>query len=63
MKEANLHKCKQCGNLVLRKLDGNFPSKNKKWVDEEGKLWRGKICPKCHRHNQKLIQAERRKKK
>lgn len=49
MNESNLTHCKICGELRTRIEDGKFPnSKNKRYKDEEGKLWNGRVAPCCH---------------
>ena len=47
-KESNMTKCKVCGLLKRRILDGKFDDKNKRWVNEGNRLWNGKVCPDCH---------------
>jgi len=47
MAEENVTICKLCGLLKRRILIGKFDDKNKKWADESGKLWNGKLCPQC----------------
>ncbi len=44
-----------CGELKIRVEDGYFgTSKNKRYVDENGKLWNGrKCCPQCHKNKVK----------
>lgn len=60
MTDTKLH-CKVCHELKVRNVKhvinhqgaptpDYFPgSKNKKYVDEHGKLWNGKTCADCHR--------------
>jgi len=47
--ESDLSTCRLCEQIKLRKLIGKFDDRNKKYVDEHGKLWCGRICPSCHR--------------
>ena len=47
--EIDVSTCRGCEKLKVRKHDGSFDGKNKKFVDEEGKLWNGRICPACHK--------------
>lgn len=50
MIEKNDCICKRCLELKSRIQDGKYgESKNKRWRDSEGKLWRGKLCPECHK--------------
>ena len=46
--EANITECKVCKQKKLRVLAGQFPSRNKKYTDDTGKLWSGKTCPSCN---------------
>lgn len=46
--DVNTKQCKICGELKLRIQYGTFGnSRNKRWVDSEGKLWNGHKCPDC----------------
>lgn len=50
LEESNISKCRRCFKLKIRKFVGYFPDgKNKKYVDEEGKQYRGRVCPSCVR--------------
>ena len=62
MEEKNLRKCKVCGEMKSRILDGKFDDKNKRWKDETGKLWNGNICPVDHARIQAELQKARRSK-
>jgi Zn-finger protein len=46
--ESDLSTCKICSKIKLRRLVGKFDDKNKKYIDENGKLWNGRKCPLCH---------------
>ncbi len=49
MNETNLRHCKICSQLKSRTENGKFgKSRNKRYVDENGKLWNGNVCPGCH---------------
>lgn len=39
--------CKVCKELKIRVQDGTFDGKNKRWRNESGQLFNGKICPTC----------------
>jgi len=44
-------KCKICGELKKRIRGGSFTKKagsTPKWLGEDGKLWNGLVCGKCH---------------
>ena len=58
MIETNVRKCKSCGEDKTRTLAGKYNLKDKKWVDEDGKLWNGSTCPKCHKDK---VNANRKK--
>jgi hypothetical protein len=46
--ESNKLHCRVCGELKVRQEDGKYPnSKNKRYIDENGKLWVGKKCAQC----------------
>ena len=47
MTESNKRVCKNCSELKVRTEAGKFNKKDKKWVDENGKLWNGSLCPSC----------------
>lgn len=42
--------CKICREMKTRILSGKYDSNNKKWVDETGSAWNGRVCPKCHKN-------------
>ena len=41
--------CKACGQIKTRFFAGKFNKKDKKWLDADGSLWNGHVCPDCHR--------------
>lgn len=47
--EQNKTKCKICNQVKDRILIGKFDTKNKKYADENNKLWSGLVCPTCHK--------------
>lgn len=53
LNEENLHTCKVCKKLRTRKQDGLFNKKDKRWMDEDGLLWSGKVCGSCNRERAK----------
>ncbi len=47
--EFDSRKCKICGYLKLRVAAEAYPNgKDKKFVDENKRLWNGKVCPSCN---------------
>lgn len=50
MSESNLVICKVCEQPKQRVCIGTYTSKNRKYTDQHGKLWNGKVCPQCHRN-------------
>lgn len=49
MTETKVIICKVCQEPKTLILAGKYgDSKNKKWVDEEGKAANGKVCAKCN---------------
>lgn len=56
--EYSILQCKHCGETKKRFLDGKFPNKkDKKWRDENGRMWNGNFCPPCH--SMKMAQRKR----
>lgn len=54
MEEKNLSTCKRCLEKKMRIQDGKYGnSRNKRWKDDEGKFWRGHVCPTCHKQEMK----------
>ena len=63
MEEKNLTTCRICQETKLRIEDGKYgASRNKRWRDEEGKIWRGRVCPDCHKTEMKDRMIKARKK-
>jgi hypothetical protein len=59
--EIDISKCSGvCGKLKLRKHVGTFDGKNKRFVDESGRLWNGRKCPDCHKNKVKVDTKEKR---
>jgi hypothetical protein len=47
--EHSIITCKICKLEVKRYFAGRYPNgRDKKWVDETGREFSGKVCPKCH---------------
>lgn len=64
MTESNLSHCKVCAQLKHRIEDGKYPnSQNKRYKDEQGKLWSGRVCPQCQvlktKENQRKLRFKR----
>jgi hypothetical protein len=54
MIESNKTICKKCQQMKTRTEDGKYPnSKNKRYIDDQGKLWNGKTCPDCQKNKTK----------
>lgn len=54
MEEKNLSTCRVCQESKMRIEDGKYgASRNKRWRDEHGKIWRGRVCPDCHKSEMK----------
>lgn len=50
MREKNKRQCKKCTRIKIRISSGRFPNKkDTRYVDENGKMWSGQMCPECHR--------------
>lgn len=53
-REENEVICKVCGELRKKIEDGKYPKgKTKKYVDQFGVQWNGKVCPQCNRDRAK----------
>ena len=60
-KEIDVSKCTgPCGKLRVRKHSGSFDGKNKRFVDDAGRLWNGRKCPDCHKNKVKVQVKEKR---
>lgn len=56
--------CRSCGGSKVRKPDGVFTNgRDKRWVDQHGKLWNGRKCPDCNRLRAKEVMKKSRKSK
>lgn len=52
--ETNKRHCKLCNFLLVRIAAGKYPNnKDTKYIDEYGKEWSGRVCPGCHKRNNK----------
>jgi hypothetical protein len=51
--ENDLSTCRVCDKIKPRRFVGKFDDRNKKYVDADGKLWSGRICPQCHKDRAK----------
>lgn len=55
MNEIQQKVCKICNQLKSRIQMGTFPNKScKRWIDESGKQWSGKVCPECQANRAKV---------
>lgn len=59
--ESDLSICRRCGERKLRKFVGYFDEKNKRYIDEAGRLWNGRKCGSCVAHTSKLRMRVKRK--
>lgn len=53
--------CKSCKILKKRILIGKFDLYNKKYIDDNGLTWNGKMCGECHQKRVKEHMANLRK--
>lgn len=63
LKEQNYHTCKSCLKLKKRIQDGRYNQKDKRWMDEDGLLWSGKVCGSCNRDRAKETMRKARARK
>ncbi len=47
--EVNKKLCKLCNEVKTHILVGKFDERNKKYTDETGSYWNGRVCPTCNR--------------
>jgi Zn finger protein HypA/HybF involved in hydrogenase expression len=55
--------CKICNRSKQRIRDGRFKKKggeSPRWVNSDGKLWNGLVCPRCHSNQAAVRQANKR---
>lgn len=62
--ETNKRLCKVCNILKDRTESGLYPDgKNKKYIDDSGKLWNGSVCGPCNvqrsYNNMKKLRSKR----
>lgn len=57
--------CKSCKKECRRYFAGRYPNgKDKRWIDEHGREFSGKVCPTCHSSKcAKRVAAKRAKNK
>lgn len=56
-------KCKRCGHIGVKITDGFMNNgKNYRYLDENGRFWNGKVCPKCHQEEMKGRMGKKNKK-
>ena len=48
MEEKNLTTCRKCQEKSLRILNGRYPGGKNKYINENGALWSGLLCPSCN---------------
>ncbi len=48
MSDADYKICKLCSERKLRLTVGKYPSGNKKYQDDQGRLWNGRTCGECN---------------
>lgn len=46
--DSDLSTCRLCNKVRIRIHQGNYPSGQKKFVDENNGLWSGRRCPSCN---------------
>ena len=67
METSTKRKCKRCGEEKEHIFVGRHESKSKKFVDEQGGYWNGRICSVCQKKQVKemmaKLRAERKAKK
>jgi hypothetical protein len=55
--------CKICEQECKRYFAGRYPNgKDKRWIDQTGREFSGKVCPNCHAERCAKRVADKRKK-
>lgn len=52
--ENDLSTCRKCNLIKVRILSGTFDGRNKRFVDDKGRLWNGRCCPDCNNERIRL---------
>jgi hypothetical protein len=60
--ELDLAYCKVCQHKKMRIQVGKYDDRNKRFLDETGKAWNGRVCPQCHRDRQAALKRIQRAK-
>lgn len=61
MEQHPTSQCRECNESYVKIFKGTSPNGKKKYyVDEHGKHWRGKKCPKCSRAEHAGYMAKKR---
>lgn len=60
LNEENLCICKVCLKLKKRTQDGQYNKRDKRWKDDDGLLWSGKVCGGCNRERAKEVMRKKR---
>lgn len=47
--EQDTRACKRCGELKIRIHSGMYDNRTKKFVDDKGAHWNGRVCPECNK--------------
>lgn len=61
--DSDLKECKLCLQKKLRITIGKYPSNNKKYADDQGRLWNGRMCGECNNKRINTAMKECRQKK
>jgi type II secretory ATPase GspE/PulE/Tfp pilus assembly ATPase PilB-like protein len=59
MNESHKATCKQCKEQYPKVFSYIEKNLTRRFRDDRGGLWQGKICPNCNRSNQRIKMAER----
>lgn len=59
VKDSSVMVCKICKEIRTRYLDKTYPAGAKRWVDVNGKMFNGKVCPNCHNSHVRQRKAAR----
>lgn len=49
LNESKVVECSGCRKTLKKFFAGRYANfKDKRWCDENGRQWNGKVCPQCH---------------
>ena len=59
MENSSVATCKECKQPVVKVFSYIEKNLTRRFRDDKGGLWMGKLCPNCYRENMRIKMAER----